>query len=422
MIYDLLTWLSDSLMALWFFRSIREEGNVPPKMKWLALPVLILLLPLYFRNMFAPSQILRFAFRWFAVGAFLRLGWRISFPRCAYFSAIFNASLLALQTVQPLVTELLSNTPEFVSKLLNLSCQFAGLTFVSSLVPFEKIRLIRRTQVVVIAAVSVLVLYSKSTMRLFVQGRLTLPVEVSLYPVVVLLLSFAVLAFFDRYYVLLEEQRMQALVNMSREYQYQNLQAQVKAQEDVRRIYHDMKNHLVTLRAMSGEKQESYIDGVLKETEGYQDLFDTGIPTLDGLLRAKLSEARAKNVQFSVNLDLTSVSYVDPVDICAIFGNIIDNAIEASEKLPNPEDRFIELKSGDFADQTAIRIINTYVADSIRFKDNQTMETTKPDKGSHGIGLSSVLRSVEKYGGVLSTHTTADSRLILTILLPKSNP
>ena len=156
--------------------------------------------------------------------------------------------------------------------------------------------------------------------------------------------------------------------------------------------------------------------------EGYQDLFDTGIPTLDGLLRAKLSEARVRNIQFSVNMDLTSVSYIDPVDICAIFGNIIDNAIEASEKLPNPEDRFIELKSGDFADQTAIRIINTYAADSIRFKDNQTMETTKPDKDSHGIGLSSVRRSVEKYGGVLSTHTTDDSRLILTILLPKAEP
>ena len=120
----------------------------------------------------------------------------------------------------------------------------------------------------------------------------------------------------------------------------------------------------------------------------------------------------------SVNVDLSPVDYLEPIDICAIFGNVIDNAVEASEKITNPADRFVELKSGRFADQLSVRVLNSCEEKTVHVKDDQTIATTKPDKLRHGIGLSSVRKAVEKYGGSLSFHMLSDHQFLLNIMLP----
>ena len=226
------------------------------------------------------------------------------------------------------------------------------MLFTSTLVAMQTI------QPVVTGVVTILILYSKATVGKSMQDESVLSPEAMPYPLAVLLLSLIVLAAFDRFCVLSEDQRQQAMIDLSRDYRYQNLQAQLAAQDDVRRIYHDMKNHLLALQSMSTDQQKSYIQDILTETDSYGILFHTGNVTLDGLLHAKLLDAKNRGVHLSVNVDLSSVDYLEPIDICAIFGNVIDNAIEASEKLSNPADRFVEIKSGPFADQLAIRVIN----------------------------------------------------------------
>lgn len=296
--------------------------------------------------------------------------------------------------------------------------EFLGLTIVSHFIPFSRIQSLRPIQPAVMGVITPLILYSKYTTGRITRGWLAPSTEVFVFPAVVLLLSLIVLALFDRFIVLTDEQQKNALISLSQDYQYQNLQAQLTAQDDVRRVYHDMKNHLLTIQAMSTDQQKGYIQDLLAETDSYGLLFHTGNETLDGLLHAKLLDAKSRGVHLSVNVDLSPVDYLEPVDVCAIFGNVIDNAIEASEKLSDPADRFVEIKSGPFADHLAIRVMNSCVEGSVHLKEDQTMETTKRDKSRHGIGLSSVRHSVEKYGGVLSLHTTPNHRLLLTILLP----
>ncbi len=253
------------------------------------------------------------------------------------------------------------------------------------------------------------------------RGDLSVSAEIMLYPMMLLLLSLILLTTFDRLIALSKEKQQQFLVDLSRNYQYENLQAQLAAQEDVRRIYHDMKNHLLLLETMSNNQQRDYIKDILAETNSYGSLFDTGSKTLDGLLLAKFLDAKNRGVHLSANIDLTSINYLEPIDVCAIFGNAIDNAVEASERLPNPVDRFVEIKSGPFADQLAIRVINSYAEGTVQLINDQMIESTKADRAHHGIGLSSIRRSVEKYGGVLSLRTTPNHRLLLSILLPRSS-
>lgn len=417
MIYDLFSWLFDCVLTLWFFRALVKGQEKAAFRRWALLSLLLLTLPHYIMSYDPGSVIPRYLFRWLPVAFFLRLAFSLPPALCLYFSTLFTSALSAIQATQPL-TELLIPDIPVLFRLTRILIKWTGLTVVSHFIPFDRVTTLRPIQIGVTAIETLLILYSKRTTGMVIQGSLDPSSEILLFPAVVLLLSLLLLATFDRFMVLVDEQRKQALLDLSRDYQYENLQAQLLAQEDVRRIYHDMKNHLLTLERMSTDQQKCYIQGILSETDSYGTLFRTGNATLDGLLHAKLLDAKSKGVHLSVNVDLSAINYLEPIDVCAIFGNVIDNAIEASEKLSDPADRFVELKSGPFADQLAIRVINSYAEGSVHLKDNQTMETTKKDKSRHGIGLASVRRSVEKYGGVLSLHTTPDHRLLLTILLP----
>lgn len=420
MIYDLLMWVADSLLTVWFFRSFREKmGQTSVVVRILAVMILGLTLPLYVFNTSIHGSISRYLIRWGAVTGFLACGSVTPWTFCLYYAALFTSSLSILQSVIPLVDYLLRYQTPLV-KAVCILVETAGLTAVSQAIPFQKIRTIRTQQILVIALITGFTIYCKTTTGKLTSGGILPSAELFGFSSVVLMLSLIVLASFDRFMVLSAEQRRQELIDLSRDYQYANLRSQLAAQEDLRRVHHDMKNHLLAVQAMSTDAQKEYIASVLRETDSYGELFDTGNETLDGLLRAKLAVAKEKEVQLSVNLDLSALGYLEPVDVCAIFGNVIDNALEASEKLPDPADRFVELKSGEFADKVAIRVINTFPEGSLQLVDGRPAGTSKADKSRHGIGLSSVRRSVEKYGGTISFQTTPAHRLLVTILLPRT--
>lgn len=144
----------------------------------------------------------------------------------------------------------------------------------------------------------------------------------------------------------------------------------------------------------------------------------TGNELLDGLLSSKIRACAKAEIDFIAELDFRPCAYMEDIDICVIFGNILDNAIEAAEQVLDSQERSILLKGRQEANQYIVTCSN-YYAGELHLSDGLP-KTTKSDRSSHGIGLSSVQRSVKKYGGVLSLQTTDEHRLILTILLPIS--
>jgi len=90
---------------------------------------------------------------------------------------------------------------------------------------------------------------------------------------------------------------------------------------------------------------------------------------------------------------------LDPTDICIIFGNTIDNAIEACVKLPKEEKKVIDIKSEYSKDFLFITIKNP-TAENVKII-NDTVATTKENKISHGIGLRSIRTAVGKYSGAM---------------------
>ena len=91
----------------------------------------------------------------------------------------------------------------------------------------------------------------------------------------------------------------------------------------------------------------------------YEDYVHTGNDFLDIILKDKAAKAREKQIPFSASVDFRGIDFLDPLDISTIFGNAIDNAIEASEKMPE-EERLITVKAGRVRDLVSIVVENNF--------------------------------------------------------------
>ena len=125
---------------------------------------------------------------------------------------------------------------------------------------------------------------------------------------------------------------------------YQYYLEKEKQEEKVRSIYHDMKNHLLILESgqMSDEARQM-AERLRNEISDYESYIQSGNRFLDIILGDKAQKAKDGQIDFSAFVDFAEITFIDPLDISTIFGNGIDNALEACEKLP-PEKRIVVVK------------------------------------------------------------------------------
>ena len=121
---------------------------------------------------------------------------------------------------------------------------------------------------------------------------------------------------------------------------------------------------------------------------------------LDTVLNQKKAAAEQKEIHFQTELPRLEDLPFSNTEICALFGNLLDNALEACEKIEDPEDRKIHLKMEQQSHLLYIEIANSTVA-AVNMKDGE-LKTSKKGVGLHGIGIQSIKRVVKKYDGILS--------------------
>ena len=213
----------------------------------------------------------------------------------------------------------------------------------------------------------------------------------------------------------LREQEQQDKVRILQlQQQYAYYQDKLKDEERIRSIYHDMKNHLLVLEGSQGtDETRRMAQEIRSQIADYENYIHTGNDFLDIIIRDKAEKAREKQIDFSAFIDFGGVDFIEPLDISTLFGNGIDNAIEASEKLPE-EQRVILVKAGKVQDFVSILIENN-CADEIHADGH----TTKADKFLHGFGISNMKKAAEKYSGTC-TATQENGKFTLKILLPLS--
>ncbi len=116
-------------------------------------------------------------------------------------------------------------------------------------------------------------------------------------------------------------------------------------------------------------------------------------------------------------IDGSLFNFLTEREIYSLFGNALDNALEAVSKIEDPEKRMITLKSNSRGDLVVLQVENTYAGD-MTLSENALPHTTKTGSG-HGFGLRSISRLAEKHGGSMSLRTENGVFKLSVIMSPE---
>lgn len=184
---------------------------------------------------------------------------------------------------------------------------------------------------------------------------------------------------------------------------YKNLS---KSNYELRRFRHDYKNMRIGVtkyihdgNIKEAENMLNNCDSLLKQTTQSLIKFDTGNGIVDAILTEKQEKATTVNTVITFN-GAIATSAITATDLCVIFGNTLDNAIEACEKLQTDIKKEISVVCKCNSGFMFLTISNP-VTENIKIHNN-TIQTTKQDKSNHGFGLYSLQKIVDKYDGTLA--------------------
>ena len=126
-------------------------------------------------------------------------------------------------------------------------------------------------------------------------------------------------------------------------------------------------------------------------------------------------QCERENILLTYMADGGRLSFMDTTDICAIFCNVLDNAVEAASAVTAPERRTVSLKVRALGNLVHISAVNG--CDRPPVRDEHGYVTTKSDKTAHGFGLKSIAETVRKYDGEMRIDVS-DGTFGIDILIP----
>lgn len=194
---------------------------------------------------------------------------------------------------------------------------------------------------------------------------------------------------------LAESRRLHQMIDM----QYANYQMAEKSIEIVNQKYHDLKHQIAILRehALDNETVVKSMDAMERDIRSYEAQNKTGNKVLDTILTSKSLYCQGSDIQLHAVIDGATLEFMDIMDLSALFGNILDNAIESVMKVKDKEKRLIHLTVVQQKDFLRIRSEN-YFEGTLNFKDG-LLKTTKSNQAFHGYGMKSIRSIAQKYGG-----------------------
>lgn len=179
------------------------------------------------------------------------------------------------------------------------------------------------------------------------------------------------------------------------------------------RLRHDMKNHIIALSALSRNKEWQKLDGYLKNMEG--TVMDaggdaTGNKAVDALIYQKRKRAEAQMIQWDCDVRIPKECCFHDFDLCVLFGNILDNALEACARMQGDEGRFIRIQA---------KIVKKCFLIEVRNSIDRTEKFSEGFTGrqGHGIGLLNVRDVVNRYNGAVDIKAE-NGIFVISVLMP----
>ena len=180
--------------------------------------------------------------------------------------------------------------------------------------------------------------------------------------------------------------------------------------------YHDLKHQIEVLRKeQDPEKRNAFLNKMEEEIKQYELQNKTGNGVLDTVLTSKSMYCDKHGITLTCVVDGHLLDFMETMDICSIFGNALDNAIESVIEIKEKEKRLIHLTVTQQKAFLMIRVEN-YFEGNLEYEKGQ-LESTKKDKAFHGYGIKSIRYTVNKYGGAVDIDAQ-DQWFNLCILIP----
>lgn len=180
---------------------------------------------------------------------------------------------------------------------------------------------------------------------------------------------------------------------------------------------HDLKHQVAALRKINRpDRQGEVIDSIEQSIMIYDSMMDTGNEILDTVLTEKSLFCGQNHIAMTCMTDGKLLEFMDAIDLYTIFGNALDNAIEAVMKIQDEEARYISLFIHEKVNLIIIQFENMY--EGALEMEKGIPHSSKPKDGYHGFGIRSITDIVQKYDGVVSIETEHQV-FVLRIAIPK---
>lgn len=184
------------------------------------------------------------------------------------------------------------------------------------------------------------------------------------------------------------------------------------------KLFHDFHNHIGVLRQFLSHNKIAdaiqYLDELQAPMQEMANTTWTGDETVDYLINSKTRVAEAGEILLNTQVEFPRHTNIRSADLCAILGNLLDNALEAASQVAKPEQRFINLTIRRINQMLIIKVENNYNVPPVNI--GGSLKTTKEDSGLHGWGLKSARTAAEKYDGTVQTSYTGNTfRAVATL-------
>lgn len=166
---------------------------------------------------------------------------------------------------------------------------------------------------------------------------------------------------------------------------------------------HDLKHYINLLRSTEGQQQfQTYLDSLRDSIDEFNTVVDSGNKSLDVVLTEKNIICSMNGVRFTYIVDGRLFYCLSDMEIYALFGNAMDNALEGMANVEHPEKKFISLRAAR-RDDMVILVVENYFEHELKF-ENGLPVTTKAEENHHGYGLRSIIAIAQQHGGSASVE------------------
>ena len=227
---------------------------------------------------------------------------------------------------------------------------------------------------------------------------------------------------------MIEQQKREFLWQI-REKEYENQHIYIAHIQDViqtlRAQRHDFNNYVSTIYGLIHlgklEEAKKYILNLSNDVVDLNEIVNVYHPVVGAVLNMKKEKAAISKIDFNVDVDIPNKLPFDFVDLSTILGNLLDNAIEACEKIPHLSPK-VDIKIYMKDIHMIIKIENSK-SDKVIYGNDKLRRfvTTKVDKENHGLGLMNVRKAVNKYNGVIKIQDKGTEFLVDIALPVKEN-